>query len=158
MRIVHEAVQNGVGISGVANDLMPSRQRELGGDDCRSSAISFLEDFEQIVTSAGVAGFEAEVVENEQIGAAERFDEARVASVASRERGVFAQLWPAMIETERLSRQAFWPMAQASQLLPTPDGPTKARLSWASIPSPSESFWNKARSTRRKAPPAGERR
>ena len=32
-------------------------------------------------------------------------------------------------------------MAQASQLLPTPDGPTKARLSWASIHSPSESFW-----------------
>jgi hypothetical protein len=25
-------------------------------------------------------------------------------------------------------------MAQASQLLPTPDGPTRARLSWASIP------------------------
>ncbi len=98
MRIVHEAVQNGVGTSGVANDLMPGRQRELGGDDCRSSAISFLDDFEQIVTSAGVEGFEAEVVENEQIGAAERFDEARVASVASCERHIFAQLWPAMIE------------------------------------------------------------
>ena len=73
---------------------MPSRQRELGGDDCRSSAISFLEDFEQIVTSAGVEGFEAEVVENEQIGAAERFDEARVASAASRERGeILTALW-----------------------------------------------------------------
>src|SRR5208337_2216976 len=37
-------------------------------------------------------------------------------------------------------------MAQASQLLPTPAGPTKARLSWASIHSPSASFWNRARS------------
>ena len=27
-------------------------------------------------------------------------------------------------------------MAQASQLLPTPAGPTRARLSWASIHSP----------------------
>ena len=68
MRIVDEAVQDGVGVSGVANDLMPGRQGELGGDDGRPSAVSLLENFEQIVTGAGVEGFEAEVVENEQIG------------------------------------------------------------------------------------------
>ena len=90
MGIVHEAVQNGVGISGVAHDLMPGGQRELGGDDRRSAAVSLLEDFEQIVTGAGVERFEAEVVENEQIGSAEGFDEARMAAVASGERQVFA--------------------------------------------------------------------
>src|SRR3984885_7640937 len=47
---------------------------------------------------AGVEGFEAEVVENEQIGAGDGFDEARMAAVASGERQVLAQLWPAMIE------------------------------------------------------------
>ena len=129
MSIVDEAVQNGVGVSGVANDLMPGRQRELGCDDRRSTAIPLFEDFEQIVTGAGVERLEAEVVENEEIGAAEGFYEARMTPVASCERQVLAQLGPAMIETERLSRQAFWPMAQASQLLPTPDGPTRARLS-----------------------------
>jgi len=90
MGVVDEAVQDGVGISGVANDLMPGRQRELGGDDRRSAAVSLLEDFEQIVTGAGVERFEAEVVENEQIGSAEGFDEARMAAVASGERQVFA--------------------------------------------------------------------
>ena len=98
MRIVDEAVQDGVGVSGVANDLMPGRQGELGGDDRRPSAVSLLENFEQIVTGAGVEGFEAEVVENEQIGAAEGFDEARMAAVASGERQVLAELRPAMIE------------------------------------------------------------
>ena len=98
MRIVDEAVQDGVGVSGVANDLMPGRQGELGGDDGRPSAVSLLENFEQIVTGAGVEGFEAEVVENEQIGAAEGFDEARMAAVASGERQVLAELRPAMIE------------------------------------------------------------
>jgi hypothetical protein len=98
MCIVHEAVQNGVGISGVANDLMPGGQRKWGGDDRRSAAVSLLEDFEQIVTGAGVERFEAEVVENEQIGSAEGFDEARMAAVASGERQVFAELRPAMIE------------------------------------------------------------
>ena len=58
---------------------MPGGQRELGGDDRRSTAISLLEDFEQIVTGAGVEGLQAEVVENEQIGAAKGFDEARMA-------------------------------------------------------------------------------
>jgi hypothetical protein len=33
MRVVHEAVQNGVGVSGIANDLMPGGQGELGCDD-----------------------------------------------------------------------------------------------------------------------------
>ena len=98
MRIVDEAVQDGVGVSGVANDLMPGRQGELGGDDRRPSAVSLLENFEQIVTGAGVEGFEAEVVENEQIGAAEGLDEARMAAVASGERQVLAELRPAIIE------------------------------------------------------------
>ena len=31
MRIVHEAVENGVGVGGVPNDLIPGRQGELGG-------------------------------------------------------------------------------------------------------------------------------
>ena len=98
MRVVDKAVQDGNGVSGVPNDLMPGRQGELGGDDRRPAAISLLENFEQIVTSAGVEGFEAEVVENEQIGAAEGFDESRMAAVASGERQVLAELWPAMIE------------------------------------------------------------
>jgi len=50
------------------------------------------------VTGAGVEGFEAEVVENEQIGSAEGFDEAWMAPVTSGERQVLAELRPAMIE------------------------------------------------------------
>src|SRR5271168_301277 len=98
MRIVDEAVEDGVGVSGVVNDLMPGRQGELGGDDCRPAAVSLLEDFEQVVTGAGVEGFEAEVVEDEQIGAAKGFDETRMAPIAPGERQVLAELRPAMIE------------------------------------------------------------
>jgi hypothetical protein len=63
MRIVHEAVENGVGVGGVANDLVPSCERELGSDDRRSAAVTLFEDVEQIVTGAGVEGFEAEIAE-----------------------------------------------------------------------------------------------
>ena len=98
MCVVHEAVENGVGVSGIANDLVPGGQRELGGDDRRSAAITLFEDFEQIVTGPGVEWLKAEVVENEEIGAAEGFDQARMATVASRERHVLAELRPAVIE------------------------------------------------------------
>ena len=77
---------------------MPGRQGELGGDDRRSTAISLLENFEQIMPRAGVEGFEAEVVENEKIGSAEGLDEARMTPVAPSKRQVLAELRPAMIE------------------------------------------------------------
>jgi hypothetical protein len=50
------------------------------------------------VTGAGVERLEAEVVENEEIGAAGGFEEARMTAVASGERQVLAELWPTMIE------------------------------------------------------------
>ena len=50
------------------------------------------------MTGAGVEGLEAEVVEDEEIGAAEGFDEARMSPVASGEHEVAAKLRPAMIE------------------------------------------------------------
>ena len=91
MGIVHEAVEDDVRVGGIADDLAPRRKRELGGDDRRSAAITLFEDFEQIVTGAGVERLEAEVVENEEIGAAEGFDQARMAPVASGERHVLAE-------------------------------------------------------------------
>ncbi len=78
------------------------------------------------MAGSGVERLEAEVVEDQEIGAAESLDETPMVPVAPRERDVFAELRPT---TERLSRRAFWPMAQASQLLPVRLGPTRARLS-----------------------------
>ena len=119
MRIVDEAVQDGVGVNGVANDLMPGGQRSwevttVDRQPYRSSRIS-----EQIVTGAGVEGFEAEVVKRMSRSARPMdFDEARMAAVASGERQVLAELMPSDDErTDRLSRQAFWPMAQSQPAL-----------------------------------------
>ncbi len=50
------------------------------------------------MTGAGVEGLEAEVVEDQEIGAAEGFDETRVTPVAARERKVFVELGPAVID------------------------------------------------------------
>src|ERR1700745_2790400 len=70
MGVVNETVHDGVGVGWCANHVMPGGQGKLRGDDRRSPAISLFEDFEQVVPGAGVERLEAEVVEDEQIGAA----------------------------------------------------------------------------------------
>jgi hypothetical protein len=96
--VVNEAIADGVGVGGIADDLMPGRHGKLRGNDRRSAPIALFEDFEEVVTGAGVEWFEPEVVENEQIGATQGFDEARMAAVAACERQLFAELGPAVID------------------------------------------------------------
>ena len=71
MSVVNEAVQDGVGVGGIADDLVPAVHGKLGGNERRTSPISFLKDFEKIMPGGGVERLQPPVVENEQIGAAE---------------------------------------------------------------------------------------
>ena len=59
MGVVNEAIEDGVGVGGVADDLMPGRHGKLRGDDRRPAPVSLFEDFQQIVAGAGVEGLEA---------------------------------------------------------------------------------------------------
>jgi hypothetical protein len=77
---------------------MPCGQGKLRGDDRGPAAVSLLEDFEEVMTGAGVEGLEAEVVEDKEIGPAEGLDETRMPAVASSERQILTELGPAMIE------------------------------------------------------------
>ena len=50
------------------------------------------------MTRIGVKRLEAEVVKNKQFCAAERFEDARIATVTAGKRKFFAEPWPAMIQ------------------------------------------------------------
>jgi hypothetical protein len=52
MGVVNEAVEDGVGVSGVADHVMPCGQGKLRGDDRGPAAVSLLEDFEEVMTGA----------------------------------------------------------------------------------------------------------
>jgi len=52
MGIVDEAIEDGVGIGRIADDLVPYRYRQLAGDDCRTPAVALLEDFQQVGRAA----------------------------------------------------------------------------------------------------------
>ena len=78
MRIVNEAIHDGVGVSGIVDDLMPTVHGKLGRDDGGASPISLLEDFEEVMPGAGVERLQPPIVEDEQVGAAEVAKDARM--------------------------------------------------------------------------------
>ena len=78
-------VENGVGISGVTDDLMPAIDRKLRRDYRRFAAIAFFEDFQKIMACCGVERLKTPVIENQQISPAKRAQNARMASVTARQ-------------------------------------------------------------------------
>jgi hypothetical protein len=58
MSVVDEAVEDGVGIGRIADDLMPFVDWDLAGQDCRAATIAFFGDLVEIAAGAGVERFE----------------------------------------------------------------------------------------------------
>jgi hypothetical protein len=56
VRVVDDAIQDRVGVSGLTDQLMPFVHGDLAGDDSRLAALAFFEDFEEVVTSGGIRG------------------------------------------------------------------------------------------------------
>ena len=88
MGVVNEPVEYGVGVSWIPDNLMPCRHRKLAGDDGRAAAIAILEDFEEVMACLGVERLKPPIVEDQQLDAAERALQARIAPVAPGKRQV----------------------------------------------------------------------
>ena len=86
--IVDEAIEDGVRVGRIADQLMPSVDRNLAGDDGRASAVAFFEDFEKVVAGGGVERLEAPVVEDQELHAGEGAQQTGIATVAAGEREV----------------------------------------------------------------------
>ena len=88
MSIVDKAVENGVGIGGIADDGVPVFDGELAGDDGGSAPVAFLEDLEKVVSGLSIEGLEPPVVEDEKVDAAECAGETGIAAVSARQRQI----------------------------------------------------------------------
>ena len=86
--VVDQAIKNGVGVSRIADNVVPFVHRELAGKDCRFSSVAFFEDFEEVMPCGGVERFETPVVKDEELHAAERPQEPGIAAVAACERDI----------------------------------------------------------------------
>jgi hypothetical protein len=95
---VNEAVEDGVGISRVANEGVPLVDRDLSGEDGRATPIAFLEDLVEVTTGAGIERFEAPIVEDEELDAGETAQDAGIAAVTAGEGEFGEELGNPLIE------------------------------------------------------------
>ena len=70
--VVDDAVEDGVGEGGNADQVVPSINGDLTGDDERSLVMTVFDDFEQIPGLGGGKGLRPPIVEDEQLDAGER--------------------------------------------------------------------------------------
>jgi hypothetical protein len=77
--IVDEAVENGVGVGRITDNVVPFVDWELAGDDCRSSPVAFFGNFEEVMSCSGIERFEAPVIKDEELHATKRPQESGMA-------------------------------------------------------------------------------
>src|SRR5258708_8108696 len=119
---------------------------DLAGNDGRGATMAIIKDLQKVAPFGRIENRKAPVVEDQELKAADGFEQAaisaspRARASASNRRGT-RWYW-----TERLSRQALWPRAQAIQLLPSPVAPVMSSFSLRSIHSPLPTLAKTARS------------
>jgi hypothetical protein len=98
MGVVNEAVEYGVGVGGIGDDLVPLVDGQLAGDERRSSTISLFDYLEEFVTRLRVNGLEGKIVDDEELDAEEGATDAGVASIAAGKREIREELGRTLIE------------------------------------------------------------
>ena len=72
MGIVDETIQDGISVSRVSYDAVPSGYGELAGNDRGATAVAVLEDFEKVVSRLFVERLETPVVQDQDLNMAQR--------------------------------------------------------------------------------------
>jgi hypothetical protein len=96
--VVNEAVEDSVGVCGVADKGVPFVNGDLTGENGRTAPIALLEDLVKVTTGAGVERFEAPIVEDEELDAGETAQDAGIAAVTAGEREFGEELGNPLIE------------------------------------------------------------
>ncbi len=81
--VVNDAIENGVGDGGIADDLLPVLEQQLAGDEDRSDVAAILDNFEEVAALVGVEGGRFPVVDDEKFGL--RSQHAGMPSIATRQ-------------------------------------------------------------------------
>src|SRR4051795_848159 len=98
MGIVNDAVEDRVGQSGISDQGMPAVHRDLAGDQGGAAAVAVFDDFEHVVALLGAERFEAPVVKDQQLDAAEGAHQPGIAAVATGQCEIGEQLGDALIK------------------------------------------------------------
>ena len=98
MCLVHETIEDGVGISRIADDIVPFVDRQLAGDDSGAAPEALLDQFQEIVACASVEWFKPPIIKHQEIDPAQRAHQARIASITASQGQFGKQFWDALVE------------------------------------------------------------
>jgi hypothetical protein len=80
-----EAIEDRIGVGGLADEVVPGFDGELAGEQRGAASMAFLHDLHEIAPLASIEAVRTEVVEDQQIDFGQQAEEAREAAVAVRE-------------------------------------------------------------------------
>ena len=90
--VVNDAIEDGVGVGGLADEVVPCVDRRLAGADGGAAAVALLNDFEEVLSGWGIERSKAEIVQDEDIDPRQRLEKPGVAAIAAGERQIVEQL------------------------------------------------------------------
>ena len=82
---MEEAVEDRIGVGGIADNVVPFVDRQLAGDDDRATAMTLFQELQKVVPGAGVKLFKAPIVEDQKLDATQSAHHPRIAPVTARE-------------------------------------------------------------------------
>lgn len=89
--VVDEAIQDGISVCWIADQVEPARHGKLAGHHRGAAAVTVLEDFEEVVASIAVERLEAPVIEDEDVHPGKALHARGDAAIALGEREVIDQ-------------------------------------------------------------------
>src|SRR5258707_11738598 len=95
--VVNKAIQDGVAEGGVADNFVPMLDGDLAGDDGRGATVAIIEDLQKVAPFGRIENRQAPVVEDQELNAAEGFEQAAIATVAPSEAEGLEQAGDAMV-------------------------------------------------------------
>jgi len=123
--VVQQAIQQGSCDHGVAKDLTPFGKAAVGGQDHGAALAACVDQLEEQVPGGGAEGDVADLVDDEQLGAAEIADALAQASLAISLGQAVEDVGERAEVDAAPGPDASTPRATARWLLPVPDGPMR---------------------------------
>ena len=145
MGVVNEPIEDGVGISRVANEGVPFVDRDLAGEDGRAASIAVLEDLVEVTTGTGVERFEAPIVEDEELDAGETAQDAGIAAVTAGEREFGKELGNPLIKNRAVIAASLVTEGTGKPTFADPGGPAQDQIVVRGWPA-----WRRLRGARRR--------
>ena len=98
LAVVDETVEDGIGVSGISDHLVPFIDRQLAGYDGGAAAVALFENLKQIVTRLGGERLKSPIVQDEQLDAGQGAEEPTIAAIAAGQLKIAEELRYSLIE------------------------------------------------------------